>query len=127
VSINKLKSDIVFLKKYIILELVTNPGVVVLTKKRCLPNSKWMRCIFLPFSITESITWSRLVLVSGSGSCLPGSGLHGNFFCQNVVTFSIHSPSHHVKYIKRHMYGAVNVGKKVTNHTVILYITSRIF
>jgi hypothetical protein len=37
------------------------------------------------------------------------------------------SPSHHIKYIKRHMFRAVNVGKKLTNHTVLLYITSRIF
>jgi hypothetical protein len=30
-----------------------------------------------------------------------------------------------LKYIKRHMFGAVNVCKKIANHTILLYITSR--
>jgi hypothetical protein len=45
----------------------------------------------------------------------------------NEACFSTLSPSHHIKYTKRHMFEAVNVGKKITNHTVLLYITSRIF
>jgi hypothetical protein len=32
---------------------------------------------------------------------------------QNFPTFSTLSPSHHIKYTKRHMFGAVNVGKKI--------------
>jgi hypothetical protein len=33
--------------------------------------------------------------------------------CQIFATFSTLSPSHHIKYTKRHMFGAVNVGKKI--------------
>jgi hypothetical protein len=47
-------------------------------------------------------------------------------FCQKFVNFSTLSPSYHIKYTKRHMFGAVNVCKK-TLITVLLYITSRIF
>jgi hypothetical protein len=37
------------------------------------------------------------------------------------------SPSHHIKYTKRHMFGTVNVGKKITNYTVLMYFATRIF
>jgi hypothetical protein len=34
-------------------------------------------------------------------------------FSKNFATFSTLSPSHHIKYTKRHMFGAVNIGKKL--------------
>jgi hypothetical protein len=38
------------------------------------------------------------------------------FRWQNLLLFQL-SPSHHFKYTKRHMFEAVNVDKKITNHT----------
>jgi hypothetical protein len=34
-------------------------------------------------------------------------------FSNNFATFSTLSPSHHIKYIKRHMFEAVDVAKKI--------------
>jgi hypothetical protein len=34
-------------------------------------------------------------------------------FNKKFATFSTLSPSHHIKYTKRHMFGALNVGKKL--------------
>jgi hypothetical protein len=48
-------------------------------------------------------------------------------FSKNFATFSTLSPSHHIKYTKRYMFGAVNVGKKNTNYTVLMYFATRIF
>jgi hypothetical protein len=31
----------------------------------------------------------------------------------SFATFSTLSPSHHIKYTKKHMFGVVNVGKKI--------------
>jgi hypothetical protein len=62
-------------------------------------------------------------------SCI-GPGLDGTFFAKNLIIFQLslhHITSHHIKYTKRHTFGAVNVCKKITNHTVLLYVTRRIF
>jgi hypothetical protein len=41
---------------------------------------------------------------------------------QNFATFSALSPSHHIKCTKRHMFGAVNVGKKINKlHNFVIH------
>jgi hypothetical protein len=48
-------------------------------------------------------------------------------FKKKFAIFSTLSPWHHIKYTKRHMFGAVNVGKKITNYTVLMYFATQIF
>jgi hypothetical protein len=45
-------------------------------------------------------------------------------FRKKFATFSTFFPSHHIKYIKRHMFEAVNVGKRITNYTVLMYFAT---
>jgi hypothetical protein len=49
------------------------------------------------------------------------------YFAKVSNFFSTLFPSHHIKCTKSHMFGAVNVGKKIINYTVLMYFATRIF
>jgi hypothetical protein len=49
------------------------------------------------------------------------------FSLLKFLKFSQLSPLHHIKYAKRHMFGVLNIGKKVTNCTVLMHLTTQIF
>jgi hypothetical protein len=53
-------------------------------------------------------------------------GAVASFRLLAILTFSLLFPSHHIKYVKRHEFGVLNIGKKVTNYTVLMYFTTRI-
>jgi hypothetical protein len=48
------------------------------------------------------------------------------FSLLKILTFSPLSPSHHIKYAKRHKFRVLNIGKKITNYTILMYFATRI-
>jgi hypothetical protein len=103
----------------------------------------WPTNIFNSLTYVQAHLWTlslslSVTMLAGSASEKKEGGRETRCFHEALLSrlkfskkicylFDSLCPSHHIKYTKRYMFGAVNVGKKLTNHTVLLYITSRIF
>jgi hypothetical protein len=44
---------------------------------------------------------------------------------RNSNVFSTFSQTHHIKYVKRHKFEVLIIGKKVTNYTILMYFATR--